>query len=118
MSHEKAAYPNIKQVSVKKFAQDASVENSAIHSDGYRIYIPELKGFSHEHKTYNSRSGPFHWLYIMIGNAKALFWETITVCHKDHLRFYLTNFVSVSAVAPLILDCLIAWFLLSALLAS
>ena len=37
--------PNIKQASVRKFAQSAFAENSVIHSDGYRSYIPALKDF-------------------------------------------------------------------------
>ena len=55
--------------SVRKFAQSAFAENSVVHSDGYRSYIPALKDFSHEHKTYDSGSGLLHWLHIMTGNA-------------------------------------------------
>ena len=35
---------NIKQASVKKFAQAAFAQGSTIHSDGYRSYIPALEG--------------------------------------------------------------------------
>lgn len=52
--------PNIKQTSVKKFAQSSFAENSVIRSDGYRSYIPALKDFSHEHKTYDPNSGLLH----------------------------------------------------------
>lgn len=34
--------PNIKQASVKKFAQSAFAENSTIRNDGYCSYIPVL----------------------------------------------------------------------------
>lgn len=48
--------PNIKQVSVKKFANAAFTPGSGIHSDGYRSYIPALKGFVHKHKVYDPQS--------------------------------------------------------------
>lgn len=48
---------NTKQASVRKFAQSAFAENSVIRSDGYRSYIPALKGYSREHKTYDPSSG-------------------------------------------------------------
>ena len=44
---------DIKQASVKKFAQAAFAQGSTIHSDGYRSYIPALKGYAHEHKPYD-----------------------------------------------------------------
>lgn len=37
--------PNVKQDSVRKFAQSAFAGNSVIRSDGYRSYIPALQDF-------------------------------------------------------------------------
>jgi len=84
--------PNIKQASVRKFAQSAFAENSVIHSDGYRSYIPALKDFSHEHKTYDPSSGLLHWLHIMVGNAKAFILGTYHGLPKDNLQSYLDEF--------------------------
>ena len=47
----------IKRVCVKKFAQAAFAQDSTIHSDGYRSYIPALKDNTHEHKPYGPNSG-------------------------------------------------------------
>lgn len=74
--------PNIRQASVKKFAQSAFAENSTIRSNGYRSYIPALKGFSHEHKTYDPSSGLLHWLHIIIAMPKFSFWVSIMVCQR------------------------------------
>lgn len=84
--------PNIKQASVIKFAQSAFTENSVIRSDGYRSYIPALKGFSHEHKTYDPSSGLLHWLHIMIGNTKAFILGTYHGLPKVTLQSYLDEF--------------------------
>lgn len=56
--------PNIKRTSIKKFAQSAFAQGSTIRSDGYRSYIPALKGYTHEHKPYAPNSGLLHWLHM------------------------------------------------------
>ena len=84
--------PNIKQASVRKFAQFAFAENSMIRSDGYRSYIPALKDFSHQHKTYDPSSGLLHWLHIVISNAKAFILGTYHGLPKDNLQPYLDEF--------------------------
>lgn len=103
------ATPNIKQASVKKFAQ-SSAGNSVIRNDGYHSYIPALKDFFHEHKTYDPRSGLLHWLHIIIGNAKVFNLGTYHGLPKNNLQSCptSTNFVSASAIAPLAPPCLIA----------
>ena len=102
--------PNIKQASVRKFAQSAFAENSVIHSDGYRSYIPALKDFSHKHKTYDPSSGLLHWLHIMIGNAKAFIWGTYHGLPIDNLQSYLNEFFfrfSRRSFGPALLDHLV-----------
>ncbi len=84
--------PNLKQASVRKFAQAAFAENSVIRSDGYRSYIPALKGFSHEYKTYDPDSGLLHWLHILVSNAKAFISGTYHGLPKDNLQSYLDEF--------------------------
>jgi len=98
---------------VRKFAQSAFSENSVIHSDGYRSYIPALKDFSHGHKTYDPSSGLLHWLHIMVGNAKAFILGTYHGLPKDNLQSDLDEFVSVSPATPLALHCSITLSLLS-----
>lgn len=41
--------PNIRQDSVKNFAQAIFADDSTICSDGYRSYIPGLKAYRHKH---------------------------------------------------------------------
>ena len=48
--------PNLKQASVKKFANVAFADGSVIHSDGYRSYIPALESYAHEHRSYDPDS--------------------------------------------------------------
>lgn len=88
----KCGSPNIKQASVRKFAQSAFAEGNVIRSDGYCSYIPALKDFSHEHKTYDPSSGLIHWLHIMVSNAKAFISGTYHGLLKDNLQFYLGEF--------------------------
>lgn len=84
--------PNIKQASVRKFAQSAFADGSVIRSDGYRSYIPALKEFSHEHKNYDPDSGLLHWLHIIISNAKSFISGTYHGLPKDYLQSYLDEF--------------------------
>ena len=100
--------PNIKQASVRKFAQSAFTENSVIRSDGYCSYIPALKGFSHEHKTYDPNSGLLHWLHIIIGNAKAFILGTYHGLSKVNLQSDLDEFCFCFSRRSLALLCLIA----------
>ncbi len=83
---------NIKQASVRKFAQSAFAEGSVIHSDGYCSYIPALKDFTHEHKSYDPNSGLLHWLHIMISNAKAFILGTYHGLPKSNLQSYLDEY--------------------------
>ena len=84
--------PNIKQASVKKFAQSAFATGSTIRSDGYRSYILALEGYTHEHKPYDSSSGLLHWLYIVISNAKAFILGTYHGIPKGNLQSYLDKY--------------------------
>jgi len=83
---------NIKQASVKKFAQSCFADGSVIHSDGYRSYIPALKGYAHEYKLYVPNSGLLHWLHIIISNAKAFILGTYHGLPKASLQSYLDEF--------------------------
>jgi len=83
---------NIKQASVRKFAQVAFAEGSVIRSDGYRSYIPALEGYSHEHNSYAPNSGLLHWLHIIISNAKAFILGTYHGLPKDNFQSYLDEY--------------------------
>ncbi len=83
---------NIKQASVKKFAQSCFAGGSEIHSDGYRSYIPALKVYAHEYKPYVPNSGLLHWLHIIISNAKAFILGTYHGLPKADLQSYLDEF--------------------------
>lgn len=83
---------NIKQASVKKFAQAAFAQGSTIRSDGFRSYIPALEGYTHEHKPYDPDSGLLHWLHIVISNAKAFILGTYHGLPKKYLQAYLDEY--------------------------
>ena len=84
--------PNIKQVSVKKFAQSAFTKGGTIRSDGYRSYIPALEDYAHEHKSYDPNSGLLHWLHIVVSNAKAFILGTYHGLPKASLQSYLDEY--------------------------
>ena len=70
----------------------AVAKGSAIHSDGYRSYLPALEEYIHEHKTYVPNSGMLHWLHIVVSNAKAFILGTYHGLPKDNLQSYLDEF--------------------------
>lgn len=83
---------NIKQTSVRKFANRTIAAGSTIRSDGYRSYIPALEDYAHEHKAYDPNSGMLNWLHIVVSNAKAFILGTYHGLPKDHLQSYLDEF--------------------------
>ena len=83
---------NIKQTSVRKFANCTFAIGSTMRSDGYRSYIPALEDYAHEYKAYDPNSGMFHWLHIVVSNAKAFILETYHGLPKEHLWSYLGEF--------------------------
>ena len=85
--------PNLKQASVIKFAHAAFADSSVIRSDGYRSYIPALKGYTHEHKPYDPNSGLLHWLHIVISNAKAFILGTYHGLPQKYLQSYLDEYI-------------------------
>ena len=81
--------PNLKQASVKRFAHAAFADGNAIHSDGYRSYIPALEGYTHERKPYVVCSTGYT---IVISNAKAFILGTYHGLPKKYFRFYLDEY--------------------------
>ena len=99
--------PNIKQASVRKFAQLAFAAGCTVRSDGYRSYIPALEGYTHEHRSFEPNSGLLHWLHIVISNAKAFILGTYHGLPKDNLQSYLDEFCfrfSRRSFGPALLD--------------
>lgn len=84
--------PNIRQDSVKNFAQAIFADDSTICSDGYRSYIPGLKAYRHKHKVYDPNSGMLHWLHIIVSNAKTFILGTYHGRPKENLQSYLDEF--------------------------
>lgn len=83
---------NIKQSSVRKFANRTVAADSTIRSDSYRSYIPALEDYTHEHKTYDPNSGMLHWPHIVVSNAKAFILGTYHGLPKENLQPYLVEF--------------------------
>lgn len=107
---QNAGHLDIKQTSVRKFAQSVFAENSVIRNGGYRSYIPARKGFSYKHKTYDPSFGALHWLHIMIGNARAFRLGTYHGLPKDNLQSYLDELCflfSYRSFGPARLDCIV-----------
>ena len=84
--------PNIKQASVRKFAENSIRKDAVIRSDGYRSYIGALADYAHEHKKYDPNAGMLHWLHITISNAKAFILGTYHGLPQKYLQSYLDEF--------------------------
>ena len=85
-------YKNIKQASVKCFAQDSIASRTTIRNEGYRSYIGALKDYPHEHKTYVTNAGMLHRLHVMVSDAKAFILGTYHGLPQKYLRSYLDEF--------------------------
>jgi len=84
---------NLRQKSVKKFAEQSIKEGSIIHSDGYRSYIPALAdSYDHQHKVYDPNGTELKWLHIMISNVKSFILGTYHGLPKKLLQDYLDEF--------------------------
>ena len=83
---------NIKQTSVKRFAQANIEKGSVILSDGYRSYGPALAEYDHQSKTYDPDGGMLRWPHIIIGNAKAFILGTYHGLPQKYLGDYLNEF--------------------------
>lgn len=84
---------NLKQASVKKFAQAHIDKESIIRSDGYRSYKPALaEGYTLEAKPYNPNDNLLHWLHTIISNAKAFILGTYHGLPQKNLQAYLNEF--------------------------
>jgi len=83
---------NIRQASIRKFAQTAFAKGSVIRSDGYRSYIPALEGYIHEHRSYTPHSGFLHWIHIIISNVKAFILGTYHGLPKKNFQCYLDEY--------------------------
>ena len=83
---------DIRQSSVRKFAQMNIVAGSTIRSDGYCSYTPGLIGFVHEPKPYDPSSGLLHWIHITISNAKAFIIGTYHGLPSENLSAYLDEY--------------------------
>lgn len=83
---------DIRQKSVKSFAEKFFADPSTIISDGFRSYGPALTEFEHHPQRYDPKSGMLHWLHILVSNAKTFLLGT---CHGLPIKFldhYLDEF--------------------------
>jgi len=83
---------NIKQASVKNFAESNITKGATIYSDGYCSYAPALTGFVHKPKDYDPQNGLLHWIHILISNAKAFILGTYHGLPVQNLNAYLGEF--------------------------
>lgn len=84
---------NLKQASVKRFAETHIQKGSLIYTDGYRSYQPALKDdYLLDIQPYDPNAEPLHWLHILISNAKAFILGTYHGLPKKNLQAYLDEF--------------------------
>lgn len=83
---------NIKQASVRRFAESNIEKHTTIHSDGYRSYTAALSEYDHRPKKYDPNNGLLHWIHIAISNAKAFILGTYHGLPGKNLNAYLEEF--------------------------
>jgi ribosomal protein L37AE/L43A/transposase-like protein len=83
---------NLRQKSVKNFANRAIKPGSTVLSDECRSYIPALTDYNHQHSAYDPSSGMLKWLHVMIGNVKDFILGTYHGLPKKLLQSYLDEF--------------------------
>lgn len=84
---------NLKQASVKKFAENHIEIGSEIHADEFKSYPPALEDkYKLETQTYDPSATELHWLHTIIGNAKAFIQGTYHGRPKENLQDYLDEF--------------------------
>ena len=83
-----AVTDNLRQKSVRSFAECSIEKGSKIESDGFRSYIPALSEFDHHYRKYDPESGMLKWLHTMIGNVKDVILGTYHGVPKKYLPLY------------------------------
>lgn len=83
---------DIRQRSVRAFAQAYFSKASVVLSDGYRSYAPALADFEHHPHNYDPLNGMLRWLHIVISNAKAFVQGTYHGLPVKYLDSYLDEF--------------------------
>ena len=83
---------NIRQKSVRTFAEKHIAKGSTIRSDDYCSYAPALTDYNHEPVKYDPQGKMLHWLHIMVSNAKAFILGTYHGLPKENLSCYLAEF--------------------------
>lgn len=84
---------NLKQASVKKFAQAHIEKGSIIHADAFQSYPPALEDdYKLETQPYDPATRELHWLHTIISNAKAFINGTYHGRPKENLQSFLDEF--------------------------
>lgn len=84
---------NLKQASVKKFANSRICGGSTIHADAFRSYPPALReDYTLVARPYDPDAAPLHWLHTIVGNAKAFILGTYHGLPAKNLQAYLDEF--------------------------
>jgi transposase-like protein len=84
---------NLKQASVKKFANTYIQKGSIVRADAYRSYPPALnQDYTLEAQPYDRDTCELHWLHTLVGNAKAFVLGTYHGLPKKNMQSYLDEF--------------------------
>ncbi len=84
---------NLKQKSVRAFAQSHIKLGSVIRSDDYCSFPPALQtDYTLRTQPYDPKSSELHWLHVIISNAKAFILGTYHGLPKKNLQSYLNEF--------------------------
>jgi hypothetical protein len=85
--------PNLKGVTIGKFAKENIAEFSRIETDNYRsLRKPLADKYFHNYETYEPDKNMLKWLHTIISNAKAFVEGTYHGMERKHIQLYLDEF--------------------------
>lgn len=85
--------PNLKGVTIGKFAKQNIAEFSKIETNNYRsLRKPLADKYFHSYETFAPYKDMLKWLHTIISNAKAFIEGTYHSMERKHIQLYLDEF--------------------------
>lgn len=85
--------PNLKGITIGKFAKKNIVEGAIVETDGYNsLRKPLADKYMHVFETFKEDGSMLKWLHTIISNAKAFVGGTYHGMERKHVQLYLNEF--------------------------
>ncbi len=88
-----AVLPNLKGITIGKFAEHNIAQGSIIESDNYRSYQKPLADkYFHKYETFAADKKMLVWVHTLISNMKSFIEGTYHGIEKTYMQLYLDEF--------------------------